>query len=288
MVGRYANRIASNAVTIDGVAYKISTTKDGYHLHGGEYGFNKKIFKTNSFLLEEAVGISFKYTSPHLEEGFPGELQLEVIYTLDDEDNWTVEYKATTSQTTIVNFTQHVYFNLSKNHNGTIHEHQLKINATHYLPVNTQQLPTGVLELVTNTPFNFLNFKKIGEHINENNEQLLLSSGYDHTWVLENTHTHNLKHAATLQEYTSGIQIDVHTTEPSIHVYTGNFLENIKGKEGIIYQNRSGICLETQHFPDTPNNPHFPTTLLKVGEEFYSKTVFKMSSNIDSESLTNF
>jgi aldose 1-epimerase len=277
VVGRYANRIAGDAVIIDNVTYKISTTNGGYHLHGGEHGFNKKIFNVTPFCNENQVGLILKYTSSHLEEGFPGDLQLEVIYTLDDGDNWTVEYKATSSKTTILNLTQHTYFNLSGNLNTTIENHELKINSDYYLPVNEHQVPTGVFENVSNSIFDFTAFKKIGSDINTNNKQLKLSGGYDHTWVLEKKATSVIKNAASLVDYNSGIRLDVFTTEPSIHLYTGNFLENIIGKNGLVYGKRSGLCLETQHFPDSPNNPHFPTTILKAGEEFYSKTIFKFS-----------
>jgi aldose 1-epimerase len=277
VVGRYANRIAGDTIIIDNISYKISTTNGGYHLHGGNTGFNKKVFAAFPFKSDSSVGLSLKYTSPHLEEGFPGVLQLEVIYTLDDEDNWTVEYKATTDRTTILNLTQHTYFNLSGNLGTAIDDHLLKINSHYYLPVNDKQVPTGIFENVLNSAFDFTSFKKIGKDIHQNNIQLKLSSGYDHTWILENSGTTLLKNAATIIEPNSGRRLDVFTTEPSVHLYTGNFLENIIGKNEIVYSNRFGLCLETQHFPDSPNQIDFPTTVLQAGENFYSKTVFKFS-----------
>ncbi len=280
VVGRYANRIAGDTVFIDNVAYKVSTTNGGYHLHGGHVGFNKKVFTAIPFHKEDSVGLHLKYTSPHLEEGFPGELKLEVIYSLDDADNWTVEYKATTDKTTILNLTQHTYFNLSGRLDESIGKHELKINSEFYLPVNKMQVPSGVLELVQNSPFDFTNFKTIAKDIEQNNEQLIISKGYDHTWVLENTHTASLKKAAFVREPSTGRTLEVFTTEPSIHFYSGNFLNNIVGKKGILYNERSGFCLETQHFPDSPNHPNFPSIILKPKEHFYSKTVFKFS--IDS------
>ncbi len=277
VVGRYANRIAGSSVVIDEVEYPISVKNEGYHLHGGDVGFNKKIFSAAKFYAGNKAGISLKYTSMHLEEGFPGELQLEVIYLLDDDDTWTVEYKAITDRTTLVNLTQHVYFNLSGILNNTITNHFLKINSEYYLPVNNMQVPTGKLENVFFSPFDFINFKAIGKEIFTQNEQLLLSKGYDHSWVLESEHSPHLKHAATVQENGSGIVLDVFTTEPAIHFYSGNFLNNIKGKNDVVYNKHSGFCLETQHFPDAPNNGAFPTTVLKPDETFYSQTQYKLS-----------
>lgn len=277
VVGRYANRIAGDSVVIEGKVYSISTKEGGFHHHGGNIGFNKKIFAVSPFKNASNSGISFSYTSPHLEEGFPGELTLEVTYTLDDSDRWIVEYKAGSSHATLINLTQHTYFNLSGNPASTIEEHQLKINSTLYLPVNEMQVPTGELQEVINTPFDFTKFKPIERDIRQNNYQLEISSGYDHSYVLEEKHTSTLKHAAEVKEASSGRRMDVFTTEPAVHFYSGNFLKNIKGKEGIFYDKRSGFCLETQHFPDAPNHPNFPSTILKAGEIFYSKTIFKFS-----------
>jgi aldose 1-epimerase len=261
VVGRCANRIAGDTVMIDDIPYKLSVRDGGYHLHGGFSGFNKKIFKTTAFHNENSSGYIFKCHSPHLEEGFPGELFLKVIYTLDDDDTWTVEYKAVADRTTIINLTQHSYFNLSGNPHMPVDEHEIKINSRFYLPVNEMQVPTGRLENVTHTPFDFTTFKKINKDIQQKNAQLKLSNGYDHSWVLEKKHTLTLKHAAIVKEPISGIRLDVYTTEPAIHFYSGNFLNNVPGKKGIIYNQRSGFCLETQHFPDAPNHPEFPSTV---------------------------
>lgn len=277
IVGRYANRIAGDTVFINNKPYKLSTKEGRYHQHGGAVGFNKKLFFGTPFKQDNKSGIAFKYTSPHLEEGFPGELQLQVIYTLDDDDVWTIEYKGISSKTTLVNLTQHTYFNLSGNPAINIDEHELKILSQYYLPVNELQVPTGELAEVKNTPFDFTRYKKIAKDIGEDNEQLKLSNGYDHSFVLEKTHSSILKHAIVVKEPHSGRKLDVYTTEPAVHFYTGNFLDNVKGKNGIIYNRRAGFCLETQHFPDAPNHPHFPSTVLKAGEQFYSKTIFKLS-----------
>lgn len=275
VVGRYANRVAGGTVVLDDATYKLHLREGGYHLHGGLEGFNKKIFQAEAFQTEGKSGIIFKYVSPHLEEGFPGELQLEVMYTLDDEDVWSIEYRAVSNKTTLVNLTQHTYFNLSGNPANTIYDHELKILSQYYLPVNKMQVPTGEIADVTGTPFDFTRFKLIGDHIMDDDEQLQLSNGYDHSFVLEKQHTPILKHAAVVYEPVSGITMDVYTTEPAVHFYTGNFLDNVKGKNGVLYNKHAAFCLETQHFPDAPNHPNFPSTVLKAGEQFYSKTMFK-------------
>lgn len=278
VVGRYANRIAGGKVLINDQPYELSTREGGYHLHGGDAGFNKKFFNAIPFQDDNRRGIVFKYTSPHLEEGFPGELQLEVIYGLDEDDQWTVEYKACSNKTTLINLTQHTYFNLSGNPAASIDEHELQIISDYYLPVNNVQVPTGKLASIKNTVFDFSKLKKISKDIAKDDEQLKLSNGYDHSFVLEKIHTASLKHAVVVKEPTSGRRMDVYTTEPAVHFYSGNFLDNIKGKGGIIYNKRSGFCLETQHFPDAPNQPGFPSTVLQAGDIFSSKTIFKFST----------
>ncbi len=278
VVGRYANRIAGSSVLIDDEFYTISTRSGGYHHHGGDVGFNKKYFDAFPLPDPKQRGIMFTYTSPHLEEGFPGKLRLTVVYLLNDEDEWTVEYKAITDKTTLVNFTQHVYFNLSGSPSKGISNHKIKINSKWYLPVNKLQVPTGEFAEVNNTVFDFTKMKGIIKDIQKDDEQLKLSYGYDHSFVLEKIHTPVLKHAASVKEDNTGLIMNVYTTEPALHLYTGNFLENIKGKNKITYNKHAGFCMETQHFPDAPNHAHFPSTVLKPGEEFYSKTVFKFSA----------
>lgn len=278
VVGRYANRVAGDTVMIEGKPYKLSTRDGGYHLHGGKIGFNKKLFTAQPIHKPGETGIVFTYTSPHLEEGFPGELEFEVTYTLDDNDTWTVVYKACSDRTTLINPTQHTYFNLSGNAASTIDQHELKIPAGHYLPVNELQVPAGDIAEVAHTPFDFRSFKEIARDILADDEQLILSNGYDHSFVLEAVHTPALKHAAVVKEPVSGRQLEVYTTEPSVHLYTANYLQNVRGKNGITYNARCGFCLETHHFPDAPNHPHFPSTVLKAGEEYSSTTVFKFST----------
>lgn len=277
VVGRYANRISGDTVKIDNKLYKLSTKDGSFHQHGGAVGFNKKIFCAAPFHQATKRGVVFKYISPHLEEGFPGELTLDVIYTLDDDDAWTIEYKAVSTKTTLVNLTQHSYFNLSGDFTTTIDEHEMQIAGNHYLPVNKQQVPTGAVAAVHNTVFDFTKFKAIAADILKEDEQLQLSGGYDHSFVLEKKHTPLLKRAAVVKESRCGRKMEVYTTEPAVHFYSGNFLNNVKGKQGIIYKQRTGFCLETQHFPDAPNHPHFPSTELRPGDEFYSKTIFQFS-----------
>jgi aldose 1-epimerase len=268
VVGRYANRVAGDTVIIDHIPYKLPVREGGYHLHGGISGFNKKRFHVTALENKNGSGYSFEYCSPHLEEG----------YTLDENDNWTVEYKAVSDQTTLINLTQHSYFNLSGKLDTSIDDHELKINSAYFLPVNTMQVPTGALANVSATPFDFRTFKKMGADIHENNRQLQLSHGYDHSWVLEEKHTPSLKHAATVKETNSGRVLRVYTTEPAIHFYSGNFLNNVRGKKNTIYNIRCGFCLETQHFPDAPNHAEFPSTILKAHQEFYSKTGYQFST----------
>lgn len=278
VVGRYANRIAGKQVLINGNVFNLTTKDEGYHQHGGKFGFNKKLFKATPFQQPSKSGLVLQYISRHLEEGFPGELTLEVIYTLDDDDALTVEYKAVSDKTTLINITQHSYFNLSGNPADTIDGHELKILSHYYLPVNYMQVPTGKLAEVAHSVFDFTQYKKIGADIFDANEQLQLSNGYDHSFVLEKKHTNHLKHAAAVREPLSGRKMEVYTTEPAVHFYSGNYLNNVQGKNGIVYNRRSGFCLETQHFPDAPNHAHFPSTILKAGEQFYSKTIFKFSA----------
>jgi aldose 1-epimerase len=277
VVGRYANRIAGDTVNISGYDYKLSTKQGGYHQHGGTIGFNKKCFKGDVFQNAGTSGIIFSYTSPHLEEGFPGQMALDVIYTLDEDNSWKVEYKAVSTQDTLINLTQHSYFNLSGHAGTTINNHQLTINSTQFLPVNEMQVPTGEFKDVQETPFDFRTFKPIGKDIDCHDHQLLLSGGYDHSFILHENPAGLLNKAAIAIDQSSGIMMEVYTTEPAVHFYSGNFLNDIMGKEGIVYNRRSGFCLETQHFPDAPNKPHFPSTILRKGEEFNSQTVFKFS-----------
>ncbi|HEV7330917.1 MAG TPA: aldose epimerase family protein [Flavisolibacter sp.] len=278
VVGRYANRIAGGTVKLYDKEYKLHTREGGYHLHGGSVGFNKKVWSAETVERETACGIRLSYLSIDGEEGFPGNVRTTVTYWLTELNQVMVEYTATTDQTTLINLTQHSYFNLAGHYAGTILDHKLQIHSPWYLPVNSMQVPKGEIADVAGTPFDFQKPKNIGVDIEQTNPQLYLSGGYDHSWVLEQQHTPIAKHAATVTDAVSGRVLDVYTTEPAVHFYSANFIEEgTKGKKGAVYNRRTSFCLETQHFPDAPNHSHFPSTVLEAGEEFYSKTVFEFS-----------
>lgn len=276
VVGRYANRIAGAKVTIDGTTWQLTAKEGGFHHHGGKEGFNKKIWTPVLFDKSAGLGIMFSLSSPHGDEGFPGNLQLQVKYTLTDYDQLIVEYKCQADKSTVINLTQHSYFNLAGHNKGSIAGHQLEVNATQYLPVNENIVPQGNIADVYNTPFDFRIFKPIGQDINQDHEQLSLGAGYDHSWVLKKERSAELVLAAQATEAQSGRKLTVYTTEPAVHIYTGNFLDgSVQGKDGYFYQRRDGFCLETQNYPDSPNKPHFPSAVLKAGEVFSSKTIFE-------------
>lgn len=279
VVGRYANRISTGTITVGSKEYRIHTTEGGYYLHGGKYGFNKKFWSSEMLAKNTSCGIRLSYLSVDGEEGFPGSLMAEVTYWLTDQNEVVVEYGASTDETTLINLTQHSYFNLSGHNAGNILNHDMQIHAPWYLPVNgMQQVPRGEIAKVENTPFNFQRSKKIGHDIDNNDIQLELGAGYDHSWVLEQKHTSALKLAATVKDENSGRILRVFTTEPAVHFYSANFIsEGTKGKSGAVYNRRNSFCLETQHFPDTPNHHHFPSTVLEPNKPFHSKTVFTFS-----------
>jgi aldose 1-epimerase len=276
VVGRFANRIAGGKVLINGETHQLTIKDGGFHHHGGKVGFNKKIWQSRSFVHEHGVGVILEYLSADGEEGFPGNLLTKVTYTLNNQNQLLVNFEATTDKATLINLTQHAYFNLAGHNNGSILDHKLLLPLKNYLPVNNMQVPTGIITPVAGTPFDFTKFRPVGERIKANNPQLELSRGYDHSWVIKKRPSSQLKLAARLFEPTSKRVLNVFTSEPAIHIYTGNFLnDTIRGKAGSSYPFRSGICLETQHYPDAPNQPHFPSTLLKPGNTFKSSTVFE-------------
>jgi aldose 1-epimerase len=278
IVGRYANRIDGASVDIDGRRYHLSATAGGFHHHGGAQGFNKKIFKHEIFELESKRGVKLYYTSADGEEGYPGNLDLVVTYSLNDENCWTVEYDAETDQPTILNPTQHAYFNLNGHHSGSVLDHYLQIVADEYLVVNEQYIPTGEIKKVDGTAYDLRRPGRLGDNVEV--PEFQPGKGYDNTWVLKSHQGGELKLAAMAESKVSGRRLRVYTTEPAVHFYTGNFIgEDTRGKNGAVYSRRSGFCLETQHFPDSPHHPHFPSTVLLPGEKFYSKTVFSFSTD---------
>lgn len=275
IVGRFANRIAGGWIALDGKAHRLTVKPGGYHHHGGAIGFNKKVWKAEKILNNGFPAVKLEYLSADGEEGFPGNLLTTVTYTLNNKNQLLVNFSATTDKTTILNLTQHSYFNLAGQDKGSILQQKLTMPLAHYLPVNANQVPTGEIATVINTPFDFTEGKAIGERIDTDNEQLNLSAGYDHSWVIKANDTDELRLAAIATEEDSGRILKVYTTEPAVHVYTGNFLGDTPGKGGYVYPKRSGFCLETQHYPDAPNHANFPATVLKPGAVFKSTTIFE-------------
>jgi aldose 1-epimerase len=279
IVGRYANRIAGGLVELDGKFHQLTVKPGGYHHHGGAAGFNKKVWKANPVINNGFPAVKMEYLSPDGEEGFPGNLLVTVTYTLNDQNQLIVDFFAKTDKTTLLNLTQHTYFNLAGHSSVSILNHELMMPLNGYLPVNKSQVPSGEIAPVNGTPFDFKSPKAIGKDIDADNEQLFLSDGYDHSWVIKSENSDELKLAAQITDAGSGRVLTVYTTEPAVHLYPGNALDGTSGKDGAKYTRRSGFCLETQQYPDSPNQPHFPGTVLREGEVFKSKTIFEFGIN---------
>lgn len=275
LVGRYANRIAHARFTLDGVQYKLEDNDHGNTLHGGTHGLDKSVWTPRQL---PDGGLELTVTSKDGDEGFPGNLKVTVVYHLTDANELKIDYSATTDKDTVVNFTNHSYFNLKGAGEGDILSHRISINSDRFTPVDAGLIPIGELRPVSGTPFDFRKPTVVGAHIEENDEQLKLGHGYDHNWVL-NKKGNELSLAARVEDPSSGRVLEVLTTQPGVQFYTGNFLDGtITGKGGKVYKRRYGFCLETQHFPDSPNHPKFPTTELKPGETFHNTTVFRFST----------
>jgi aldose 1-epimerase len=270
LIGRYANRIGHAQFKLDGVLYKVPKNDADNSLHGGTRGFDKVVWTPKEL---PDGGLELKYLSKDGEEGYPGNCTVTVVYHLTDDNELKIEYAASTDKDTVVNLTNHSYFNLKGS--GDILGHIVTIPADRYTPVDSGLIPTGALTVVTGTPFDFRKPTAVSARIAQSDEQLRLGKGYDHNWVL-NKKGSELSMAARVEEPSSGRVMEVWTTQPGLQFYTGNFLDGtIKGKGGWVYARRSALCLETQHFPDSPNKPKFPSTVLKPGMPFKSTTIYK-------------
>ena len=275
LIGRYGNRIGKARFNLDGHEYKLAANNGENSLHGGTRGFNRAVWTPREL---SDGGLELVYVSKDGEEGYPGNLRVRVTYHLTPANELKIEYEASTDKDTVLNLTNHSYFNLKGAGNGDILDHKMMINADRFTPVDAGLIPTGELRSVNGTPFDFRKPTAIGARINQDDEQLKLGKGYDHNWVL-NKSANSLSLAARVEEPTTGRVLEVHTTEPGVQFYTGNFLDGTAmGKGGKTYGFRSGFCLETQHFPDSPNKPSFPSTVLRPGQQFHSTTVYRFSA----------
>ena len=278
IIGRYANRIANGKFTLNGAGYRLARNNGMNSLHGGLKGFDKVLWRGEQFENNQGIGVVFTYTSKNGEEGYPGNLKAKVTYTLTDQSELQIEYQATTDEATPVNLTNHSYFNLVSEGNGDILKHNLILNADRFTPVDSTLIPAGELRSVAGTPFDFTKPTAIGARIDTNNEQLAIAHGYDHNFVLSRKGS-GLELAGRVHEPQTGRALEVYTTEPGVQFYTGNFLDGtITGKHGHAYNKHAGLCLETQHFPDSPNHSNFPWTILKPEQTYNSRTVYKFSA----------
>ena len=277
LIGRYGNRIGKARFFLNGKEYALNANNGENTLHGGNRGFDKVIWNAREVKSKDAVGVEFSHESKDGEEGYPGNLKVTVVYWLANDNTWKIEYTATTDKPTVVNLTNHTYWNLA-GAGSDILGHELMINADRYTPVDEGLIPTGKLPFVEGTPMDFRKPAAIGARINQEFEQLKFGKGYDHNWVLNRKKEGEMIRAATLYDPKSGRLLEIITKEPGIQFYSGNFLDGtIKGKNGTTYNHRTGLCLETQHFPDSPNKPDFPSTVLKPGETYKTVTIHKFS-----------
>lgn len=277
LIGRYGNRLAHGTFPLNGKTYKIPVNDGPNSLHGGLKGFDRRVWRAKEASGDEGPGLELRYVSQDGEEGFPGKLDVTVRYTLDEKNALHIDYSATTTKDTVLNLTNHTYFNLAGAGSGTILHEKIMLNADRFTPVDSTLIPTGKIEAVAGTPFDFRKATEIGLRIDQDNEQLKFGKGYDHNFVLN--HPGDLSAiAAKVEDSDSGRVLEVHTDQPGVQFYTGNFLDGTVSGIGGAFAHRSALCLETQHYPDSPNQPSFPTTVLRAGQRFHSVTIFKFST----------
>lgn len=275
IIGRYANRIAKGKFTLDGKTYHLPINDPPNSLHGGNKGFFKRIWNAKQL---NSCNLLLSYDSKNMEEGYPGNLKVQVLYTLTQNNSLRIEYIAITNKTTVINLTNHTYFNLSGAGSGKITNEILKINAKSYTPIDSTEIPTGKIAPVKGTPFDFTKPTAVGKRINEKNQQIKNAHGYDDNWVLTKKKPYSLSLAATMYDPQSGRVLDVYTTQPGLQFYSGNFLNGVVGKDHKKYTYRSAFTMETQHYPDSPNHPNFPSTVLKPHQIFHSITIFHFAT----------
>ena len=275
LVGRFGNRIANGRFTLDGVEYQLAINNGPNHLHGGLVGFDKKVWIPEMITEENASALKLTYLSPDGEENYPGNLNVEAIYKLNDDNELILTFNARTDKKTVLNLTNHSYFNLKGHGNGDILDHEIQFNSRELVAIDSTSIPLGPLMNVTNTPFDFQEPKPIGKDIEADDQQIRNAGGYDHSFVVDG-YNKDLKLACTVREPASGRIMEVWTTQPAVQFYTSNFLDgSIKGKDGKVYYKRYAFCLETQHYPDSPNHPEYPSTVLDPGEVYDQTTVYK-------------
>jgi len=280
LIGRYGNRIAKGKFSLDGTEYTLAVNNGPNHLHGGLKGFDKVLWNAETMSVNNGSALKLTYLSKDGEEGYPGNMTVIVVYTLRNDNSLQIDYQATTDKPTIVNLTSHTYFNLTGGAKRDILDHELTLNASRFVPVDETLIPTGSLRDVKNTPFDFTTLHTIGARINNTaDEQISFGDCYDHCWVLDKINSWSLELVGTLTEPASGRKVELLTTQPGVQFYSGNFLTgSITGKGNVVYQKHYGLCLETQHFPDSPNQPTFPEVVLRPGEVYQTTTVYRFSA----------
>ncbi|MEU7647002.1 aldose epimerase family protein [Streptomyces huasconensis] len=279
LIGRYGNRIARGRFTLDGRTHQLSVNDGENSLHGGAKGFDTRVWDVEPFTDASGVGLVLRYVSADGEMGYPGTLRVKVTYTLTARGDWRIDYAARTDKATVVNLTNHTYYNLAGEGSGDIYGHELSLKASRFTPTDSGLIPTGELAKVAGTPFDFRRAKTVGEDIRAAHPQLVTAKGYDHNWVLDKGITERPEHFATLRDPESGRTMRIATTEPGVQFYSGNFLDGtLTGPSGRTYRQGDGLCLETQHYPDSPNQPSFPSTVLRPGATYRSSTVHSFSA----------